>query len=906
MTPSLHIDDAVARFLGACAAQGGPHSLLGLPMTGFSDADVLAARDRQLRVVDEHPESLTPAADEVRLALHAAAAQLLNPAVRDRLRQGSMEHRRQSAMLQLQQDVVLTLGMYGGWTRRCLPRLVALAHARGLKADDVAKAVRSISTRRRGTGGAGARGGGGGGIGPVAAADLYDDHTHAGWWIALVAAVSLSVSAGVIWWAVQQKSEQDRDGAGSRVPDHAMVDGLVLPPPRPVVEPSGALPASARTEVPAAQIVETLEGALAMVAADPSSAERAGMEAVRALAHHWLELSPPVRTRAHDLVVELMYRVGGSSMDARGLLEAVSEGADLLRPADGGALDREQLARASWSVGMLTRLRRENELSAQSQSLIDRRLGAALQGARPVQLSFADGAISALQVMAELLASQEQNASGVWAAWAEAVTTLTPSDTSRRALLLARGAELILTSPGLARQRADRFESIASVIAAMPWKQSPECRRWFVRQFDNRDVDTPTLSAATQALVARSEADGVDPTMVLAATASDLDRRSLRDRYIAAFGLEEAGSDVEVLDRLMDAAREIAPGLAGSVEPEEMLRSAVELARLNAAAAAAWQGDGAAALRLLDGYKVPALPALPNATDVEVMPEGNANWAERYLAAGANIEKRLELLRELRSSSRAQLSVVDAEVLVGEAIRGSGSSVRDAALELVDLYGSSVNVVNALLEESPRMPPVRGIADLIVSVTASPLPDRNSPSWRASVRRALVERLLQLLAAEGKTAGIDTLASFLDDAYMERVIMTQSASSSGDALTPSAERSAGLLRARWTRLAERAIASSSLSLSLDEIERRRAGRASLASGLVQRFVVEQSALAETMSFVVAAERPGAAPAVQAVLDRMEQQLQRATHVFEQVALVERAMLDLWTIRLGLNVPPEEG
>ncbi|GAB4383637.1 MAG: hypothetical protein Kow0022_03990 [Phycisphaerales bacterium] len=903
MTAPLPIDDAVARFLGARAAQGGPHNVLGLPMTGFSDSDVLAARDRQLRVVDEHPESLTPAADEVRLAVHAATAQLLHPAVRDRLHEGSMEHRRQSAMLQLQQDVVLTLGMFGGWSRRCLPRLVALAHARGLKADDVAQAVRSISTRRKA---AGSPAGGGGYVGAVAEAGLHDEHTHAWWWIALVAAVSLSVSAGVIWWAVQQKSERNGDRTASLAPDHTMADALVLPPPRPMVEPSGASPASARTEVPAAQIVETLEGALAMVATDPSSAERVGIEAVRALAHHWLDLAPPVRTRAHDLVVELMYRVGGSSMDARGLLEAVGEGAALLRPGDGRTLDREQLARASWAVGMLTRLRRENELSAQNQSLIDRQLGAALQGVRPVQLSFAEGAISALQVMAELLASQEQDASDVWKAWADAVTTLTLSDTSRRALLLARGAELMLTSPGPAHRRADRFESIACVIAAMPWKQSPECRSWFVRQFDNRDVDTPTLSAATQALVARSEADGVDPTMVLAATASDLDRRSLRDRYITAWGLDEAGSGVEVLDRLVDAAREIAPELAGSAEPEEMLRSAVELARLNAAAAAAWQGDGAAALRLLDAYKVPDLPALPGATDVEGMPEGNANWAERYLAAGANIEKRLELLRELRSSSRADLSVVDAEVLVAEAIRGSGSSVRDAAMELVDLYGSSVHVVNALLEESPRMPPVQGIADLIVNVTASPLPDRNSPSWRAAVRRALVERLLQLLAAEGKTAGIDTLASFLDDAYMERVIVTQAGPSSGDALTPAAERSAGLLRARWTRLAERAIASPSLSLSLDEIERRRAGRASLANGLVQRFVVEQSALGETMGYVVAAERPGAAPAVQAVLDRMERQLQRATHVFEQVALVERAMLDLWMIRLGLDVPREEG
>lgn len=907
MTPSAHIDNAVVRFLGGRAAQGGPHNLLGLPLTGFTDLDVLEARERQLRLVEGHPESLTPAADEVRLALHAATAQLLNPAVRDRLHRGSLEDQRRAAMVGLEQDVVLTLGMYGGWSRRSLPRLVALAHARGLKANDVAEAVRRISTRRNrraavaGKAGAGVERGG-----AIAVAIASDHSAHTAWVVTLVAIISLGISGVVIWSALQQTSPRDAGVGTALTPGRTRVDSVVLPPPRQLGGETGALRTPARPEVAPEQVVESLERALSMIAADPSAAERVGMEAVRGLSHHWLDLSVPVRARAQDLLLELMYRLGGSSMNARGLLEAVGDGSMLLRPTSGRGLDREDLARATWSVGMLTRLRRESDLSAQTQSLIDRWLGTALQGVRPTQLSFAEGALSALQVIAEPLASQGKDASGAWAAWAKAVTTLTESDVTRRAMLLARGAELMLTSPASPQRRAESFGSISALIAAMPWKLTPECKVWFVRQFDNRDVGTPALSAATQALVGRSEADNVDPTMVLAASASDLDRRSLRDRYITAWGLDEASSDIEVLDKMDRAAQELDPGLLPGASPELMLRSAISLARLNAAAAASWQGDGAAALQLLDGYKVSDSIGQPRQGGDESFASNDANWAERYLTAGANIEKRLELLNELRSNARSNLGAVDAEVLVSEAIRGSGRGVRESARDLVDLYGSSPNVVNALIEEAPRIPPVLTMAELIVSVTASPLPDRNSPGWRAAVRRALVERLLQLLAAEGDTANIDLLASLLDDAYMERALLTRAAPHSGDAVTPPAERSAGLLRARWTRIAERSIPSPSLSLSLDEIERRRAGRGALASGLVQRFVVEQMALTETMAFVVAAERPGSIRSVQRVLDRVEGQLQRATHVFQQVALVERAMLDLWGIRLGLDLPPEEG
>lgn len=900
MTPSTHMDGVIARFLGADAARGGPHALLGLAQGVLSQSEILSARDRQMLRVDQHAESLTPAGDEVRLALHAAAAQLLNPAVREHLRVRGVAEQRRAAMMGLEHDVVMTLGVYGGWTRRSLPRLVALAHARGLRANDVAEAVRGIAQRR-------AR------PKPIAgspavrrtvehASDkVVARHQRAGLVIGLVALSSIIVAGVVIRVALTSGARRGEQVAIMPLPRDQRPSPIVLPPRMEDGQGAQAPAIPTPPEAAPADVLPSLERALSLAGADPRQAERLGVEAVRGLSRHWLEFDAAQRARTQDAVLELMYRLGGSSINSRPMLEAAGSGAELLRSHRSG-LSGDEVARATWSIGMLTRLRRESDLSAQSQMMIDRWLGSALLGVRPAQASFAEGAIAALQVIAPVLASRDAGDPEAWRAWAGGVAILTETDAARRALLLAQGGEHVLTSR-LGPQRASgAFESIAAVIDAMPW-EVPESRQWLVRQFDNREVGVPALSAATQALV-RQGAENIDPTMVLPANASDLDRRALRDRYVDAWDLSEPGSDTEVLDRLERAVAELDAGLTPTSTGDQMLRSAVGYARLNAAAAARWQGDGAAAIQVLEHFRVPDA-ALSRPGGADMMNGSDGNWAERYLQQGANIDRRIELLGELRGGGARRLGTVDAEVLVSEALRGSGRGVRELARTAVEQFGSSPAVVNALLEEAPRIPPIPSMSDLISNVTLSALPDRNSPFWRAAVRRVLVERMLELLSAEGDSAAIDLLTSLLDDAYLERAMASRSISSSVDSSSQPCERSAMQLRARWTQLAER-MPGARLNITLAEVSRRRSGRMALARGLVQQFVVEQVALAETMGIVVAAERPGLAASVQGVLDQLDADIQRSTHVFEQVARVERAMVQLWELRLGLDIAGGSG
>ncbi len=196
--PSLRprVAGPVERFLGPAHAFGGPFGLLQVAPAGLNDEIILEALDRQIDRVAQHPERDTPEADEVRLALHAAAAQLLDPIVRHHLvaRWGTQAPRivprvdtphavapskppvpapppvpasvlppaasalpapgyalddasRAAARRPLERDAMLVMGMSGGWNARALQRLIAMARSRGLATEDVVIVLQSLSNR---------------------------------------------------------------------------------------------------------------------------------------------------------------------------------------------------------------------------------------------------------------------------------------------------------------------------------------------------------------------------------------------------------------------------------------------------------------------------------------------------------------------------------------------------------------------------------------------------------------------------------------------------------------------------------------------------------------------------------------------------------------------------------------
>ena len=132
-----------------------PFHLLGLPRKAASETEVLQALGARMSAIAGHPRSQTPEANEIRLALHAAAAQLLDPKLQELLLQRSGEASQpqepppqtvepprpeatnhvpmESAepyVHPLTHDVLLVVAANGGWNAAAMRRLAMLAHAK--------------------------------------------------------------------------------------------------------------------------------------------------------------------------------------------------------------------------------------------------------------------------------------------------------------------------------------------------------------------------------------------------------------------------------------------------------------------------------------------------------------------------------------------------------------------------------------------------------------------------------------------------------------------------------------------------------------------------------------------------------------------------------------------------------
>ncbi|MEM7622894.1 MAG: hypothetical protein AAF235_06785, partial [Planctomycetota bacterium] len=157
---------ACARILGPGRDERDPAALLGLPAMTSDRSAIAAALDRRLAEVDQHAEARTPLADEVRLALHAAAARLAMAPRRVGAPQakpfgfkspgyrGGLGTAPAQPAGPLASDLRVAVALHRGWNGRALRHLHRVALQRGMPAGVVQDAI------------AGARAGGAAAVSP--------------------------------------------------------------------------------------------------------------------------------------------------------------------------------------------------------------------------------------------------------------------------------------------------------------------------------------------------------------------------------------------------------------------------------------------------------------------------------------------------------------------------------------------------------------------------------------------------------------------------------------------------------------------------------------------------------------------------------------------------------------------
>jgi hypothetical protein len=887
----------IARFLGPEAGEHGPFGLLGVSPDDCGPDRVDAALQRQLDRVAAHREAETPGADDVRLALHAAAAQLLDPRVRAHL------------------------------VERWRPSFAAARAAGAQRTTQQPQAARPA---------------------PVAAKpDDLDRRLHEREdegqrelirvMVFIGAAAMLMIALGLVA-ILAIGSGGAGGGAGGApaapnpttapTPSSAQAADATTPPPD---SPAAEAQARATADAPSSARVATdlvdprrtlheLRECAKAARGDPNAALPTFDRLVRQLSDWWVRYDPAVRRACDDAVLEVLLAMAASPEALDAAIESVaSHSAAFVAVPGESDKPRARLLPAevwpvAWSVGMLTRLSRERDVPTRMALAVSDALDARLGAARPSDQTFESGAAGALRRLPALLMNDRSvrghvrdsatGATGSTAAvkkWVEACRALAPDEAAAERALV-EGLEQILTICREPEEDLGVFEAVGLLVREIRWRAGGAARPRLLDWFRDPRVSDSDLRVVTAALAHGSAAEGVDSTMVFSAGAGPDDRSRLRASYAAAWGIETAGRE-RASREWADTARAAAAATYPS-RPDELLRETAVAARLNEAARLIWRGEGQAAKSLLSdtalaqgiGPNAPP-PAAPPVVHTFTIGGRATNWAERYLAAERSIPARLELIAELDRIGRP-IDLVTASLLAREAVIGSPIQVRFAAARLAGQLADEATIVHAVLDELPGAPKTTSLGELVERITRQRLPRVTDPGWEVAARRALVERLLGMLARGSPEARFEEYALLIADSYL-RAASLEVARGAGAA----AEGAVLGARSLWSAVYAEAAAAAPVEAApvpLDMIERRLRGRLSLAEGPVQEFAAHQVSIVEAMAFVIAGERPTSARAVGAVVERMQQERRDARHVFEQLLATETAALRLWMIRLGVE------
>ncbi len=167
----------ITRLLGTIEFEHGPFGLLALEPREYSPAVINQALRARLAKLASHPHGLSTEADEVRLALHVAAAQLRDVAVQREIladlelaprapaaeasRSGPLPRPRlapartpprktaHASMSTFESAALMVLVHSGGWNAESQRRLGSLAHSFGLDRPAFEDAVRNLGRRLR-------------------------------------------------------------------------------------------------------------------------------------------------------------------------------------------------------------------------------------------------------------------------------------------------------------------------------------------------------------------------------------------------------------------------------------------------------------------------------------------------------------------------------------------------------------------------------------------------------------------------------------------------------------------------------------------------------------------------------------------------------------------------------------
>jgi len=959
----MHEHVPIERFLGPIDTTTGAFGLLGLSPRPVTDQEIDAALARMIARIQAHRQGSSAEAHEVVLALHVAAAQLRDPHVqRAMLAQLPVRATPEPELtpapipLELEPDApgpargpipaaarpappmvgvpapmgggknrspqgFRELAMYslahaGGWNAESRRRIAGIAHTLGLGTADVRAALAEVAevSRARSLGV----------VMPAVEAPESElavvDGPPAPRWL-VIATLATFLLAGVL--AIVLVTILFHRLPAPSFLTRSSPPAPVLPVPKATARATPAPPVVKALDPADEPVVEdheltgtlaTLRRAATLLPTDPAEAIRLANGAIASTGADWISADPVV---VGSIVSEVSSFLALASKSETSVVVGVASRITEMASQEPGASPRG-LREVVFATGLAARLSRDATASSAESGFRSLLAAHSGDGSGVKVASFGAGAGLALTRMMSGCAECPDMAR-IAPDWVRVYRGLRSIDADAAETALLDSVGSVLAQP--------LTESTSAAIRALVPELSfgdPGSRTAVrvIGWFEDRRIPMGAISVFASELISSGALPGAPLDVAVSASGSEADRLRVRDVLASRLGVPLTAPNQRIAERLQSEARALLK-IPTPKDPREALELAARAAIVHQGAALKWVGRDAEAEEILAtatqaglGQRIAAeMGGLEGRLDLARLTgpasETDGQWALRYVQAAHNEDDRARLLADLRSAT-ISLGPADADMLAIAALGPNPPLLRKTAQRTLLMHATNPFVLAAVSEMIPESVATDDVADTLEGLTMAPLPDVNSEGFRAAAARAVLERLLSALAPSIDRQ-VAALHEVFADAYMgiSRAGTTMDLEDSFAGRPQSAgslelDRTATTIRASLRRDAQRYAEGRWTFVPLAELDRRFAARAMLPRTGLERFVVDQLALAEMLAYLVSAERPVVSGEVQRIVTEMEREHLEATHPYLQILSAERCIVRLWTLRFGAESPVAAG
>ncbi len=866
----------IVRFLGDDAGRGGPFALLGVGHTIRSADEIHRARLRRLRQIDCHPQRSTPDADEVRLAVHSAASQLLDPALREQLvlrwpegtpvdlprawNPSRAMKRITPALIGRARQIV---GSSGGWNSVARRRLAHLARLNRISAFEI---VRELGIGRPG---GSSKAEPQSGTTPLP--HLPSEPAAGSGWVSAYVLLGLLASTVIVTLLLTPDTHYT---TRSRGPASAVSDPL--PGGQQETQQSGQVETAQRDRITHyTAIAHELDRLVARARIEPDASISRFREVYPEFLDQWTAFPEQALQRAGANIAEFIAR-----------LDQHQHPPDQIAPllATGGiSPDRVMIAAGVIDVSISgTPLRQE------TQDLL-RAVRSAMTGTQSTGSTDIKSCIYAVAI--DSAHADQGDDPDWWSAWLLGVKRASGSEADLTGAVLTALSDL-LRDPAAPRE-AWRG-TVSMLVRSLDWREESVERFWLISQFNDSEVQTERLAVLTEVLATESAASGVDQLMVLPRNANAPKREEIAKRYRDSWFPARSGDSQPTqpggagtpLLRELQIAVNSTPDNPTEAQAIEHL---IELHHLTTAAFLAIDGHGELSEELVQNP-----PAIP---DTPAMPQHDLNWEQAddaWAERAVNSEEAAQLRPYLDELVRNEsIGISSAHALVYLATRKSQNELRELALAQIVRYADQIAILIAIDHALSKVRVTSRVDTLVREVLGDDIPSRNDDGWYPQVRSMLLARMGQAMVREQ-----DFRMSQVQDEIASMLTIRFESGGEAEASSDVPSELLAQLNHRSRAEVEKLVGSSvRLSQELERIDAESLLWTVRARNPFQHYLAQQRIELALFSLTVRARYPDADRFVEIALSELRSREDGASSAIEQMVHTQRALAQLMQIEL---------